>query len=107
MRRTTSVVTALVIGGLALVGARSDAGPDKIAFPEGFQQRLDLYTIADRYDVKQYRELFASQEAIGAARAGQPPRDSPGAGQYKAQVGAGQSLENDKGAFSGHLLGTR
>jgi plastocyanin len=102
-------VTALVLGGLALAGGRSDAGPDKIKFPEGFQQRLDLYTVADRYDVKQYRELFASKEAIAAARAGQPLP----AGtvlvliQYKAQVDAqGNPLKNDKGRFlKGDLLG--
>jgi len=109
MRRATSVLMAVVIGGFALVGSRSDAGPEKIAFPSGFQQRLDLYTIADRYDVKQYRELFASKEAIAAARAGQPLP----AGtvlvliQYKAQVDAqGNLLKNDKGRFlKGDLIG--
>jgi plastocyanin len=109
MRRTASVLTALVIGGLALGVGRSDAGPDKIAFPAGFQQNLVLYTIADRYDVKQYRELFAPKEALDAARAGKPLA----AGtvlvlvQYKAQVDAqGNLLKNDKGRFlKGDLIG--
>ena len=109
MRRAASVVAALTIGGLALVGARSDAGPDKIAFPEGFQQRLELYTIADRYDVKQYRELFASKEAITAARAGQPLPSGTLLVliQYKAQVDAqGNPVKNDKGRFlKGDLIG--
>jgi hypothetical protein len=109
MRRTVTAVTAVVISSLALVGGRSDAGPDKIAFPAGFRERLDLYTIAHRYDVKQYRELFAPKEAIAAARAGQPLP----AGtvlvliQYKAQADAqGNLLKNDKGRFlKGDLIG--
>jgi plastocyanin len=109
MRRAASVVTALIIGGLAFVGGRSDAGPDKIAFPEGFQQRLELYTIADRYDVKQYRELFASKEAIAAARAGRPLPSGTVLVLilYKAQVDAqGNLVKNDKGRFlKGDLIG--
>jgi plastocyanin len=109
MRRAATAVTAVVISSLALVGGRSDAGPDKIAFPAGFRERLDLYTIAHRYDVKQYRELFAPKEAIAAARAGQPLP----AGtvlvliQYKAQADAkGNLLKNDKGRFlKGDLIG--
>jgi plastocyanin len=109
MRRPASVAAALLIGGLALVGGRSDAGPDKIAFPEGFQRRLELYTVADRYDVKQYRELFASKEAIAAARAGAPLPDGSVLVliQYKAQVDPqGNPLKNDKGRFlKGDLIG--
>jgi plastocyanin len=102
-------VVAVALGGLALVGSRSDAGPDKIAYPADFAKRLDLYTIADRYDVKQYRELFASKEALAAARAGRPLPDGSVLVliQYKAQVdGQGNPLKNDKGRFlKGDLLG--
>jgi plastocyanin len=68
-------VTALaVITGLAaaavLVAAPGSAGPDKIAFPG--DKKGKLYTIADRYDVKQYRELYATDGALEAAKAGKP-----------------------------------
>ena len=51
---------------------RSDAGPDKIAFPEKYKDGV-LYTIADRYDIKQYRELYVSPAAaVQAAKEGKP-----------------------------------
>ncbi len=47
------VVVTLVLGAVV---SRSSAGPEKIAFPTKYKDGV-LYTIADRYDVKQYREL--------------------------------------------------
>jgi hypothetical protein len=79
MRRTASVLTALVIGGLALGGGRSDAGPDKIAFPAGFQQNLVLYTIADRpaassapSAARSTQRGYASRTAVGRRLASGP-----------------------------------
>jgi plastocyanin len=89
------VVTLL---GLAIPGS---AGPDKIAFPANFENGV-LYTIADRYDVKQYRELYATPEAIEAAKAGKPLPSGTILTliQYKAQVDArGNLLKDANGRF--------
>ena len=99
------LVTATAV--LALAG-RGSAGADKVAFPASFRDGV-LYTIADRYDVKQYRELFASKEAIAAAKAGKPLPSGTVLTlvQYKAQVDAqGNLLKDDKGRFlKGDLIG--
>jgi plastocyanin len=99
-RRITRVVAALiVVGGLA---ATSTAGPDKVTFPAGWKGFV-LYNVIDRYDNKQYRELYASsKEAVEAAKAGKPlPHGTVLAlVQYKAQVDAqGNPVKNDKGRF--------
>lgn len=98
-------VTALALGALAVPGA---AGPEKIAFPADFDKGV-LYTVADRYDVKQYRELYASPEAVEAARAGKPlPYGTVlTLVQYRAQVDAqGNPLKDASGRFlKGDLIG--
>ena len=49
------------------------AGGDKVAFPQDFGT---LYTIVDRPDNKQYRELYVSPPAaLEAAKSGQPLPD--------------------------------
>ena len=60
-----------IIGLVVAVAARSSAVPEKIVFPAKFKEGV-LYTIADRYDVKQYRELYASPAAVQAAKEGKP-----------------------------------
>jgi plastocyanin len=98
-------VTALALGALAVPGS---AGPEKIAFPADFDKGV-LYTVADRYDVKQYRELYASPEAVEAARAGKPlPYGTVlTLVQYRAQVDAqGNPLKDASGRFlKGDLIG--
>src|SRR5712691_7674058 len=47
------------------------AGYDKIAFPSTYQSGV-LYTIADRSDLKEYREMWTSPEAIEAAKPNKP-----------------------------------
>jgi plastocyanin len=106
-RASALVVAALLlVAGLA-VGVRVTAGPDRIAFPANFKQGV-LYTIADRYDVKQYRELYASTAAIQAAKEGKPlPRGTVlTLVQFKAQVDAqGNPLKDANGRFlKGDLL---
>ena len=49
----------------------AQAGPDKIAFPANYQSGV-LYNIADRSDLKEYREMWTSPEAIEAAKANKP-----------------------------------
>jgi hypothetical protein len=77
------------VGALMLGAMRSDAGPDKISFPANHKAGV-LYTIVDRYDVKQYQELYASPEAIQAAKDGKPLPSGTVLTliQYKAQVDA-------------------
>jgi len=94
----------LVLAALALVtlAARSDAGPEKVAFPAAYKEGV-LYTIADRYDVKQYRELYVSPAAaVQAAKDGKPLPHGTVLTliQYKAQVDAqGNPVKDAKGRF--------
>jgi len=73
MKFRHSVAVAAAVGALAasalLVQVR--AGGDKVAFPENYAKGV-LYTIVDRPDIKQYRELYAPAAAIEAAKKGQP-----------------------------------
>ena len=61
--RTCAVVSAVA----ASVATQVNAGGDKVAFPEGFDKGT-LYAVVDRYDIRQYRELYASKEAVDAVR---------------------------------------
>jgi plastocyanin len=84
------------------------AGPDRVAFPTNYKDGV-LYTVADRHDIKQYRELYTSREAVDAAKAGKPLP----AGtvitlvQYRAQVDSqGNPLKDARGRFlRGDLVG--
>ena len=68
--KTLPIVATLSLAAVALtVGVR--AGGEKIAFPENYAKGV-LYTTVDRPDNKQYRELYATPEAIAAVKAGQP-----------------------------------
>jgi plastocyanin len=70
MKRFPSVLAvAAVLTSLAAV--RGDAGPEKVAFPVNWKSGV-LYATVDRYDTKQYRELYATAEAIQAAKEGKP-----------------------------------
>jgi plastocyanin len=94
----TTVAVALGVAVLAVPGA---AGPQKIAFPAAFTTGV-LYTVADRHDIKQHRELYASPEAIAAARRGDPlPHGTVlTLVQYKAQVDAqGTPVRDARGRF--------
>ena len=96
---TLTVVTLLGVG--LLVTARSAAGPDKIAFPANFKSGV-LYTTTDRYDIKQYRELYATPEAVKAAKEGKPLPSGTVLTlvQYKAQLDAqGNPLKDARGRF--------
>jgi hypothetical protein len=101
MRRYTGLV---VVGMVALMAGavRSDAGPEKISYPANYKAGV-LYTIVDRYDVKQYRELYvSSQEAVQAAKDGKPlpPGTVLTLVQYQAQVdGQGNPVKDANGRF--------
>ena len=77
------------------------AGGDKVAFPEGFEKGT-LYAVVDRHDIKQYRELYASKEAVDAVRKGQPIPSGTVLTlvQYKAVVdAAGAPAKDPNGRF--------
>ena len=70
-RRTQRTLALLVLGAVVLVAQRSSAGPEKIAFPASYKDGV-RYATVDRYDVKQYRELYGTADAVKAAREGKP-----------------------------------
>ena len=97
---TTRAAAVLVV--LAGLTASSSAGPDKVAFPANWKSFV-LYNTVDRYDIKQYRELYASsKEAVEAAKAGGPLPHATVLAlvQYKAQVDAqGNPVKDANGRF--------
>ena len=96
------LMTALLAVPVAvLVAASTSAGPDLIAFPANWKSHV-LYTTIDRYDVKQYRELYATPDAVAAAKAGKPLPSGTVLTliQYKAQVDAqGNPIKDANGRF--------
>src|SRR4029453_12149684 len=101
--KTFSLAAAVALGSAsgALIGYSALAGGDKVAFPENFDNGT-LYATVDRYDNKQYRELYATPAAVDAGRKGPP---TPGGTvltvvQYKAQLDAGgEPLKDANGRF--------
>ena len=100
-RRALLIVTLAVLVSAALA-SRGTAGPDKIKYPAAWKDHV-LYTTVDRYDIKQYRELYASsQAAVDAMKAGKPLPDGTVLTlvQYKADVdAAGAPVKDAKGRF--------
>jgi plastocyanin len=100
-RKTQRTLALLVLGAVVLVAQRSSAGPDKIAFPANYKDHV-LYDVLDRYDTKQYRELYGTPEGVKAAREGKPIPSGTvlTLAQYKAQVdAAGNPIKDAKGRF--------
>lgn len=97
------MVIAAGLGGLAALAmaVQVRAGGDKVAFPEGFEKG-ELYATVDRYDNKQYRELFATPAAVAAARKGEPIPSGTVLTlvQYKAVLDAeGKPVKGPNGGF--------
>jgi hypothetical protein len=84
------------------------AGGDKVAFPADYAKGV-LFTIVDRADNKQYRELYAPQAAIDAVKVGKPIPSGTVLTMvnYKAKLGADGNPEKDaNGRFiKGNLIG--
>jgi plastocyanin len=99
--RPLALATAVVLATVALA-SHGSAGPQKVAYPAGWKDHV-LYTTVDRYDVKQYRELYASTPAaVQAMKDGKPLPDGTVLTliQYKAQVdGAGVPVKDAAGRF--------
>ena len=108
MRHRASVVTALIAPLVALTVVPGTAGPEKITFPAGYKDHV-LYATVDRYDNKQYRELYGTPEGVKAAREGKPIPSGTVLTlvQYKAQVdAAGNPVKDANGRFiKGDLVG--
>ena len=85
-----------------LLAVQVRAGGEKVAFPENYASGT-LYATVDRYDNKQYRELWATPaSAVDAARKGEPIPSGTVLTliQYKAQVDAqGNPVKDAKGRF--------
>jgi plastocyanin len=97
------LASAAVLGGMvgSLIGVQVQAGGDKIVFPENFAKGT-LYGTVDRYDIKQYRELYATPAAVEAVRAGKPIPNGTVLTmvQYKAQLDAqGVPVKDANGRF--------
>jgi plastocyanin len=101
VRRSVAAIAVLAAGGALAVTMQVRAGGEKIAFPEGFEKGT-LYSVLDRFDNKQYRELYASPGVVEAVRKGQ---GVPGGAvltlvQYKAKVDEkGVPVKDAKGRF--------
>jgi plastocyanin len=107
MRRVAASLAVLVIVPFAYA-VSSLAGPDKIAFPAKYRDGT-LYTTVDRYDIKEFRELYGNPEAVAAMIVGQPlPSGSVlTLVQYKAQLdAAGTPIKGPDGHFvKGDIVG--
>ncbi|OQW58973.1 MAG: hypothetical protein A4S14_19315 [Proteobacteria bacterium SG_bin9] len=84
----------------AVIAYSAIAGADKVAYPEGFdaKDKGALYSIVDRYDNKQYRELWASPPSVvQLAREGKPIPSGTVLTlvQYKAQLDAAGNPQKD------------
>jgi|RhiMetdeSRZDD1v2_1073273.scaffolds.fasta_scaffold03808_21 plastocyanin len=100
-QRARAVGLGVAMGMLAVV-SHGSAGPDRISFPASWKDHV-LYTTVDRYDIKQYRELYAnSAVAVQAMKAGKPLPDGTVLTlvQYKADVdAAGAPVKDASGRF--------
>ena len=70
-RRNWVVGAAVAAATAAMLAGKVMAGPEQIAFPQGFE-KWQMYQQLDRYDIKQYRELYAKPEVVKAVREGKP-----------------------------------
>jgi hypothetical protein len=109
------MLSRLALGALAIapIAAASVAfmewnEPRDVAFPADYAKGV-LYAVVDQAEFKQYRELYAPQEAIDAARRGEalPEGTVLTVVRYKAQLGAdGQPARDANGRFlKGDLVG--
>lgn len=102
MKRATGALALAAFAMAAALGSTAvRAGGDKIAFPADYDKGV-LYGTVDRYDIKQYRELWSTRAAVDAVRAGRPIPSGTVLTlvQFKAQVDdKGQPLKDAGGRF--------
>ena len=68
-RKLVVGVSVAVATMAAMLASQVAAGPEQIAFPQGFE-KWEMYQQLDRYDIKQYRELYAKPDVVKAVRDG-------------------------------------
>ena len=76
-------------------------GPNRVAYPEAWDKGV-MYATVDRYDIKQYRELWTTKPALDAVKAGKPIPSGTVLTlvQYKAKVDdKGAPVKDAKGRF--------
>lgn len=96
---------ASVIAGavsLALFATNINAEPERVALPEGYQNRFDQYSIINRPKKKEVVYCYANKVAIDSAIPGDPL--APGSvlvmEVYKAQLDEkGEPVSNDSGLY--------
>lgn len=100
--RPVALAATLVLVLTAALASRGAAGPTRIQYPAAWKDHV-LYTTVDRYDIKQYRELYASTPAaVQAMKEGKPLPDGSVLTlvQYKAEVDAsGAPVKDARGRF--------
>lgn len=77
-RSSRFLVGAAVAAGIAVAGALTLpalAGPEKIAFPQGYQSTYVSLGAIDRYDSKSVRTVYINRDAFAAFKAGGPLPD--------------------------------
>lgn len=112
MKQRIKTATMWVAGAVAIAGgamlAHSQAMPDRIKFPEGFEKGT-LYTTVNRADIKQFRELYTSAATVKSVREGKGIPDGTVLTlvQYAAKTDdKGAPLRDAKGNFmKGNILG--
>ena len=96
--RKTPLAVALAATAVSLASPAL-AGADKIVYPA---DKGVLYSTVDRYDTKQYRELYAPKAAVDAVKAGKPipPGTAITMLVYKAKVDdKGNPVKDANGRF--------
>jgi hypothetical protein len=71
LRMTLRAGAAIAAGAAAALVVPATAGGDKVAFPILYPEGI-LYHTFDRPDLKQFREIYTTAEALAAARKGEP-----------------------------------
>ena len=109
--KTTSLAIVVLTATAALAYsalAQLAFGGSKVKFPVNFEKGV-IYTTVDRADNKQYRELFASPEAVAAAKKGEalPAGTVLTLVQHKAKLDGQGNPEKDAGGrfIKGDLIG--
>ncbi len=68
----TALLSIVMISLMAACAAT--VGPDAVSFPSGYKSQVLVATV-DRPDIKQVRQIYATQQAAQLARAGKPLAD--------------------------------
>jgi hypothetical protein len=72
--KTALLAAAAVFAGIVVAGPLL-AGPERVAWPEGFETDWVLYNAVDRLDRKRVRFMYVNPKADAAAQPGKPLPD--------------------------------